>query len=506
MNWKHGYYADSGYTYGHYPETMPARLRWAALIQGHQCPTGRFRYLDAGCGQGLNLIIAAACHPDSEFVGIDFLPEHIAHARMLATQCGLSNVRFIEGDFVELAKQPESLGEFDFAVCHGITTWIAPSVKQALFQLIGQVLKPGGVFYNSYNTYPGWLGAVPFQHLVLLEQRSKPGALALRTAQQHMSRLKSEAQGFFAALPGLQARLDMMEKQDPAYLVQEYNNLFWQPVFVTQMMDEMSASKLSYLGTATLAEAYDAILQPDIRALLAEQTSPSVREQLRDYAVNQSFRRDLYAKGLSKPWRVDQVQQVRDVHVMASTTTARPAEGEPYIIKGGALELKGAHDFYSALLDKVALKPEGVSVGSLIDGQPDEFKSNVVQAVTLLIHGGWLALVSPQAKPIDCRKANQAMARAAVAGAPYRYVIAPKIGSSVILTETDWALLQATFEKTDGNKRVDHAIAILTSMGKGLGRDGQPITDPAAQRELMAELAHKFDQTLLPWLRRTGAV
>ena len=33
MNWKHGYYADSGYTFGFYAETMPWRLHWAALLQ-----------------------------------------------------------------------------------------------------------------------------------------------------------------------------------------------------------------------------------------------------------------------------------------------------------------------------------------------------------------------------------------------------------------------------------------------------------------------------------------
>ena len=95
MDWKHGYYADAGYTYGFYPETSPARLQWAALIQGHALPRQRFRYLDAGCGQGLSVIFAAAAHPDSEFVGIDFLPEHIAHARRLAEAAGLDNVTFV---------------------------------------------------------------------------------------------------------------------------------------------------------------------------------------------------------------------------------------------------------------------------------------------------------------------------------------------------------------------------------------------------------------------------
>ena len=150
-DWKHGYYADNGYTYGYYSETAPTILSWAALLQGHQMPASNFRYLDAGCGQGLNLILAAAAHPDSEFIGIDFLPEHIAHATELAAACGLSNVQFYEADFIELAKEPLSFGQFDFAVCHGITTWVSTAVKQALFSFIGKALRPSGLFYNGYN-------------------------------------------------------------------------------------------------------------------------------------------------------------------------------------------------------------------------------------------------------------------------------------------------------------------------------------------------------------------
>ncbi|MFN5746076.1 MAG: class I SAM-dependent methyltransferase, partial [Methylococcaceae bacterium] len=146
--WNHGYYVDSVYTFGYYPETMPVRLHWASLINDHITPTRQFRYLDAGCGQGFNLIMAAAAHPDSDFVGLDFLPEHIAHATRLARCCGLTNVRFIEADFVDLADDPAALGSFDYAICHGVSSWVAPEVKRGLYRLIGQVLKPGGVFYN----------------------------------------------------------------------------------------------------------------------------------------------------------------------------------------------------------------------------------------------------------------------------------------------------------------------------------------------------------------------
>lgn len=71
-------------------------------------------------------------HPDKEFVGIDFMPEHVAHG----------------------------------------WAWVAPAVREALFKLAGSLPKPGGLIYDIYNTYPGWLPASRFQHLVMqLQQR-----------------------------------------------------------------------------------------------------------------------------------------------------------------------------------------------------------------------------------------------------------------------------------------------------------------------------------------------
>lgn len=154
------------------------RKRCLPACIGQRCGKGtrsRKRAFVPRCGlwPGLDLVIAAACHPHSEFVGIDFMPEHIAHARSLAQDCGLTNVSILEGDFLALSESPDTLGEFDFAVCHGIATWVAPVIRQALFKLVGRVLKPGGLFYNRYNTLPGWLPMLPFQQLVLLQQRTQ---------------------------------------------------------------------------------------------------------------------------------------------------------------------------------------------------------------------------------------------------------------------------------------------------------------------------------------------
>ncbi|NEX17193.1 MAG: hypothetical protein C1943_11310 [Halochromatium sp.] len=491
MQWKHGYFADSGYTFGVYPETMPWRLRWAAMLQGQVTPAEGFRYLDAGCGQGLNLIMAALSHPDSEFVGIDFLPDHIAHARALARSCGLSNVRFIEQDFVTLAAEPHRLGEFDYVVAHGISTWVAPQVKEALTHLISQVLLPGGLCYNSYNTYPGWLGLGPFQHLVLLEQRYQTGAAALQRARQIMGHLQTHAPGLAQQLPQMTNRLKVMDQADPAYLVQEYNNQHWQPVYVSQMIDSMAAVKLSYLGTATLPDAFEAALSSPLRELLAAQSAPSLREQLRDYALVQSFRRDLYVKGRTPSWPLALLDTIGTQRFRANPLMPLPAEGEPFVVTGGAIELKGAAERYLPVYQCIhSAGANGIEVARMMPDGASSDLSAIVQILSLLLHGGWLLpVVDARAKAAD---GNRALAGAVCQGAPYRYLAVPGAASAIAMTDTDWLLYDLETRDVPKAQWPDQLKTRLAALNKQLARDGKPLTEPKAVHQRIQELIDAY--------------
>ncbi|HWK36461.1 class I SAM-dependent methyltransferase [Sphingomonas sp.] len=506
MDWMHGYYANSGYSYGFYPETMPARLRWAALLQGNHAPAANFRYLDAGCGQGVNLILAAIAHPESEFVGIDFLPEHIAHARQLAHGCGVTNVTFIEGDFVALADDPAALGVFDYAVCHGISTWIQPAVRQSLFRLIGAVLRPGGLFYNGYNTQPGWLSMVPFQHLVLLEQRRNGGEDAIKAAQRHIAGLQEAAPLLDKALPGLKVRLKATEEQDPAYLVQEYNNQFWQPMFVSQMFAAMDAVKLHYLGSATLPESFEGFLSRELRDLLNGQSDPLMREQLRDYATNQAFRRDLYVKGQNKLWPSERAELLRESRFVVNPLAKRPDEGEPFKITGSAMELNGRPEFYNELLDLIAAGKDGTSVGDLIDGVTEsKRKAAVVETLSMLLHGGWVLPRLPRRKS-KAAQANLAMATLCTQGAPYRFLCLPDTGCSVTMTDLDWIIFKLIGDKVADDRIPDSVVAILKRLGRALARDGKAVNDRAGQLEVVVSGLTKFREQKLPFLQSVGAI
>src|SRR3984957_5482383 len=162
--WNDGYVSDVVYTRNFHRETTPAWLAPAALLSGHRPPdlARPFRYADLGCGHGLTAIVVAATCPPAEGWGFDFNPPHVESARELAARAGVTNVRFEETAFQELAVQPDSaLPAFEFMVAHGILSWVSRENQRHVMQVIGQRLRPGGLAYLSYNVATATGGTPP---------------------------------------------------------------------------------------------------------------------------------------------------------------------------------------------------------------------------------------------------------------------------------------------------------------------------------------------------------
>ena len=512
MDWKHGYFANSGYVYGYYPELMPSRLYWAALLQGHLTPIKQFRYLDAGCGQGMSLLFAAAAYPDSEFVGIDFMPEHIAHAKRIAREAGLTNVTFLEADFIDLAENANDYSVlqqgFDYVVCHGITTWISPVVRTALFKFISHVLGPGGVFYNSYNTLPGWLGTSPLQHLVFLQRDGADGQTSLLRAQAIFEQLLQADNSLFADQPGLLRRLELIKKQDPAYLQQEYNNEFWQPMYFSDMYEALSGCKLNHLGTATLSDIFYNLLADGVQKLLKEQKTLLLREQLRDYAVNQSFRRDLFVKGVNKLWPGLQKNLIDQFRFIRNPLVQIPAFGDPYLITGSSVLLNSDPETFGRILGLFSTSESGTMLSDVLKNNPDPTQRQAaIQAVSLLMQGGWLmpGVATDECLTSNGSRLNKVLSTAISHGAPYKHLCLPKAGTALSISDTEWILLRCVQQQVPKDQWITFVIHSLFETGRAILRDGQPLTGEAL-RDFVINVISEFDTERLPFYQGLNAV
>ncbi|NBW39852.1 methyltransferase domain-containing protein [bacterium] len=135
------------------PERSLERLWWTARLRGVSVPRPiQSRVLEVGCSTGIHLISMAEQYPTIEFVGIDPCQEQIDQAKDWATQVKRQNVSFFSERLEVLA---DSLGTFDYIICHGVYSWIPLNERAALLQSIADCLSEKGALYLSHNSMPG---------------------------------------------------------------------------------------------------------------------------------------------------------------------------------------------------------------------------------------------------------------------------------------------------------------------------------------------------------------
>jgi SAM-dependent methyltransferase len=442
--WGGGYY--TGLTYGCYSfgELAPNWLDFALLSQRQRPPRSAgegspFRYLELGSGMGLGLCLLAAAYPEGTFIGIDFHPSHIAHSQWLATELGLGNVSFHEADFLELAaadtRMPFDPGPgFHYAVAHGILSWIGPEVRAALLELAGRLLQPGGAFYCSYNTFPGWLDRSAFKALADLERQRQGSANLLHVfdkTHQTLERLLQTSVPLAQSFPKLSSNLKTIRSINQSdYLFGEYGAEYWQPFYVGQMHQLAAAHKLSYTASASLPDNFPSLLPAPLAEQLASEPDPTIRQALQDLAINQSFRRDLFIKGPLRLSRAAQEQQLSQL--LLRNTFVQSADAAASSTLTTCHTSLGTITLDSARVQQVQvlLSQQPTSLAEIhqsLEITPDE----LVRFTSLLLHAGLVALdrgPAIDAAISSCREVNRRLMELMQEGNNLGFLAAPNVG------------------------------------------------------------------------------
>ncbi|WP_411867814.1 class I SAM-dependent methyltransferase [Vulcanococcus limneticus] len=495
-------------------------MDFAVLCHGHNPPRPEegmpFDYLELGSGMGLSLCLLAAAYPEGQFTGVDFHPDHIAHSRWLADALGLGNIHFLEADFLALQQdmsplglRPGLSGRFQYVAAHGIATWITPTIQAAMLAVASIALVPGGVFYCSYNTYPGWLGLSLFQHLSQLE-RGRVGFAGTRAAYDRTLQTLHILIGnedrptvLGSNLPSLRQDLLSVEKASLHYLTGEYANAGWCPLYVADMHRRCHDKKLRYVASATLPETFDELLSESLHEAVLSEADPLIRQSLIDFATNKSFRRDLFVRGfrgLTVPQRDRRFSAMR-----LCLQEAPPQDTYSFATVFG--EVKGDHAAYSQIEEVLTSSPH--TIAHLIEetGQPLPV---LVKILAMLLHAGRLGLdrgsAGPKARE-GSLQANRQLSDFAIEGSPYSFLVAPYAGTAIPFTTTDSLVHKALSEGLQGELLTACVQMGLTSLGAQLrDHENKPITNPALQSEAINTLILQYQAVRLPALRSLGAL
>ena len=504
-SWSSGYVTDITYTHGFYRELTPNILGFAALLQGKKNASAIKTYCELGCGHGLSMNLLAAANPEIAFHATDFNPEQIAGARALAEEAGTPNVTFYDTAFADFADEPNLPAEgFDVIALHGIYTWINAENRKSIVDFISRHLKVGGIVYISYNCHPGWSSGAPLQRLLSDHAATVSGSSLQRMdAAVAFAEKLGKVAGFFKANPSVAKRLDGIKGNDRVYLAHEYLNRNWDLFYFADVARDMERAKLSFLGSAAILENVDIVnLTKEQREFLATENDPARYQSLRDFMVNQNFRRDIFVKGQLPHTALS----VRDTWLDTRFILMFPREKIEMKIKTPQGEVSLKEEIYGPILDALADGPR--TLREMVEGPAIAGLgwARVTQALSILVGANHVQPALP-AKDENARKKrtrafNAAICERAKGSATVQFLASPVTGGAIQAGRFDQLFLAAHL-----NKQKDPAPdiwAALKTQGQRMTRDGKPLE---TEEENLAEIRRRhavFTEKGLPVLVALG--
>jgi SAM-dependent methyltransferase len=488
-DWTAGYVTDLEYTAGFYRDMSPPHLRLCSLLFGVTTTPSEegFAYCELGCGKGMTSLILAAANPEGRFVAVDFNPSHILNGRALARASGLANIEFIECGFEELVNgRGAGLPEFDFITLHGVYSWVGPDVRAAIVRFIAKFLKPGGLVYVSYNAMPGWATGLPVQRLLLdvaaLGWERSDGKMTRAAAV--IEKLKNAGAKCFTNNYFVEEVLRLVRLERQRYLVHEYLNEQWQPLYYADVARDLRDAKLTYLGSADLFHNFPAFqLSKAQWEIVDEFKHEEVRETIKDFLAGRKFRSDIYVRGRKPMLRLRHQELLGQVKL--ALTVPRAQFKMKLAVPAGDAEMSQAT--YEPIADALAERPH--SVHELLDLVKSRSNREVAAGeIIATLVGSEQALPFTDGAALDGQEIADRFNAALLARIdefePNSRVglAVTSLGTGIYCTFLE-ALLYRSLLSRAGDV-VDHtareALRLIAARGDKVLKDGEPIEDEAS--------------------------
>jgi SAM-dependent methyltransferase len=509
-NWTAGYVADVGYTYGYYNALNPNLATLLFLHAGYLPPSSGV-HCELGYGQGLSVNVHAAAS-GSTWHASDFNPSQAAFAQSLAAESG-ADAHLTDEAFADFCNRSD-LPDFDSIGLHGIWSWISDVNRSVIVDFIRRKLKVGGALYISYNTHPGWAAFAPMRHLMtehasVMGSSGKGVVSRVDGALEFAQKVLDTNPIFAKANPTVVDRLKMVSKQKREYLAHEYFNKDWHPMHFATVSEWLSPAKISFACSAYHLDHVDAVnLTLEQQALLKEIPDISLKETVRDFMVNQQFRRDYWIKGARKLSIIEQAEQIKQ-HRLVLTSH----RGDIPLKASGALgEVNLTESIYAPILDLLAdhkvKRIEEIAASVLINKIS---LPQVIQAVMVLIGTGHVSSVQSDERSskskLTALKLNKELIFKARFSSDFTFLASPVTGGGIEVNRLEQLFLLALMQGKIGSQEwAQSAWTALSLINQKLVKDDKAIeSDEANLKELLLR-AEVFESKRLPILKALKVV
>ncbi len=522
--WNEGSITDIAARPRFHREATPVWLVTACTLLGYRAPdlSKPFRYADLGCGTGLTALTVAATCPQAEIWGFDFNPANIEAARDLAAQAGLTNIRFMETSFAELAAMAaDALPRFDFMTAEAVLSAVSPENQHHIHTLIGRQLRPGGIAYLGYAADTGWNEFVPLQTFMRMtfEAGSDASDLAVPGIFEQFDQLKAGGAHYFQRNPILEHRIAELRRRAPADVAHEFLNQEWHALMFADVADAMAEMKCDFLGRATLHENIAAAsVPPAMLPLLEDAATLRIRETMQDIAAVTPYRRDVYRRGVTFMPVAEHRAALKAITVMEMDRRALP-------LLTWQGPVPADPELYQPLIDALRQGPLTIAHAATLGPLAECPLEEAADAVAMLISAGQAHPLPPSSVASEARpwvaRLNGAIIDGITRGEEMEYLVSPLLGAALAVTATEALLIGALSQghMSQGHMSQGHMAghapdtpeelieAVLLAMrrgGRSMTRGGLPVDDPVEERALLREGLSTLLEHRVPLFRALG--
>jgi len=502
-NWSAGYMSEIDYTYGYYAELCPSRVKLAFLNQGIVFP--KFATAcELGFGQGLSTNIHAAGSLTSWF-GTDFNSSQAGFAREISSIAGIEET-LIDQNFLEFTTRSD-LPDFDYIALHGIWSWISDENRKIIVDFIRRKLKVGGVLYISYNTQPGWAGMIPVRDLLAEHSNvmSSPGDGIVKKINQSLEfveRLINVNSQFFRANPQVVDRLKQIKTQDRNYLAHEYFNKDWHPMSFSRLSEWLLPAKLDFACSANYLDHLEALnLNSEQKLFLKEIETSVFRETVRDFIVNQQFRKDYWVKGIRKINSLERLEALREERIILAKTTKEIS----LEVSGHLGKAKMRDEIYEPLLTCLSThKPQ--KIGEIENALLGKVSfQELIESVMVLANNGTVLIAQSeevcQKIKGTCERLNSHFIQKARASSEIQYLVSPLSGSGVFVGRFNQLFILALSKGIASKDWAKFVWGILSEQGQNIVKNGKKLETVDENLLELQEQAKNFESFRLPILK-----
>lgn len=504
-NWTSGYVADIGYTFGYYGELNPLLVKLAFTHAGY-----RFPHIENACelgfGQGISINIHASA-TNIAWSGTDFNPAQADFAKELSNASG-NNAQLFDESFARYCSR-DDLPDFDYIGLHGIWSWISDENRTVITDFVARKLKVGGVLYISYNTEPGWSSMVPVRHLMVEHAASMgvPGESIIKRIDGAISfteKLFSINPLYTRANLHVTEGLEKLKMHDRHYLAHEYFNKDWLPMPFSKISEWLSQAKLQYVCSTNPTDQLDAVnLSKEQQSFLAEITDPVFRQTVRDFMINNRFRKDYWVKGARKLSPLEKIEVLSNQRVIL----IKDKTDIPLKINAVVGEVALNEDVYIPLIEGLMdYQPKSLpQLEQLLKAKGVTFPQ-ILEATMMLCGTGAIAVVQDEGivakykKSVD--KLNQALMIKSRSSGELSFLASPVLGGGVAVGRFEQLFILAMKEgKKTPQEWAQFAWNILAIQGQRILKDGVVLDSPEENLTKLVEQANIFADKQLPILK-----